>query len=371
VEWSFAFFKFNPRQPWAIALAHGLFWLLLLSAASTLRPPLPNGDDPGFRWVPFITLLFFQIPSFYLNAYYFIPRFLREHRGQYFLLIILFTLGNVLLQKQLVPVLAEWLGLDVPKIYRATWAPMLLLPTFTFWAASTSYRLLTDYFAQERTRKEAETARLQSELSFLRSQISPHFIFNVLNSIVSLARKKSDKVETVTLQLSELMRYMLYDADEDRVSLAQEVSYLQSYIDLQRLRFGQTVAIRFELGPIDEHLEIEPMLLIPFVENAFKHGVGLVPEPVVEVRLATEAGRLHFSVRNKVAPAGSSKDHASGIGLANVRRRLSLLYPEAHRLQVAPGPPYFDVQLELNSRARVALRPTHLHPTLPHELPSR
>jgi two-component system, LytTR family, sensor kinase len=99
--------------------------------------------------------------------------------------------------------------------------------------------------------------------------------------------------------------------------------------------------------------------------------VGLVPEPVVEVRLATEAGRLHFSVRNKVAPAGGSKDHASGIGLANVRRRLSLLYPEAHRLQVAPGPPYFDVQLELNSRARVALRPTHLHPTLPHELPSR
>lgn len=352
-------------------MAHGLFWLLLLSAATTLRPPLPSQTDETFRWVPLISLLFFHIPFFYLNAYWLIPLLLRERRGLYFLLVVLISASNILLLSQLVPMLAEWLALELPRMYKSTLAPAIILPTFTFWAAGTSYRLLTDYFAQERQRKEAETARLQSELSFLRSQISPHFIFNVLNSIVSLARKKSDQVETVTLQLSELMRYMLYEADEDRVSLAQEVAYLQSYVDLQRLRFGQTVAIRFDLGLVDEHLEIEPMLLIPFVENAFKHGVGLVPEPVVEVRLATEAGRLHFSVRNKVAPAGGSKDHASGIGLANVRRRLSLLYPEAHRLQVAPGPPYFDVQLELNSRARVPLRPTHLNPTLPHELPSR
>ncbi len=368
---SFPYFRFNPRQPWVVVLAHGLFWLLLLSAATTLRPPFPEQNDMAFRWVPLITLVFFHIPFFYLNAYLLIPRFLRERPAVYFLLVTLVGLSNIFFQRLLVPMLAEWLALDLPRMYKSTLAPAIILPTFTFWAAGTSYRLLTDYFAQERQRKEVENARLQSELSFLRSQISPHFIFNVLNSIVSLARKKSDQVETVTLQLSELMRYMLYEADEDRVSLAQEVAYLQSYIDLQKVRFGQTVAVRFDLGPIDEHLEIEPMLLIPFVENAFKHGVGLVPEPVVEVRLATEAGRLRFGVRNKVPPAGGSKDHASGIGLANVRRRLSLLYPQAHRLDVGQAQQYYEVHLELNSQARVLSYPSHSSPTLPHELPSR
>ncbi|MCU0448968.1 MAG: histidine kinase [Bernardetiaceae bacterium] len=204
VEWSPPFFKFNPRQRWVTAVAHGLFWLLLLSAATTLRPPLPSQTDETFRWVPIISLVFFHIPFFYLNAYWLIPLLLRERRGLYFLLVVLISAGNVLLLSQLVPMLAEWLALDLPRMYKSTLAPAIILPTFTFWAAGTSYRLLTDYFAQERQRKEAENARLQSELSFLRSQISPHFIFNVLNSIVSLARKKSDQVETVTLQGSGL-----------------------------------------------------------------------------------------------------------------------------------------------------------------------
>lgn len=215
-------------------------------------------------------------------------------------------------------------------------------------AISTGYGLLKYLTAQEKIYQEKQQERLQSELSFLRSQISPHFIFNILNSIVYLIRSKSPLAEAVTMELSELMRYMLYESEKEQISLEKEVFYLKNYIALQEVRFGEDVNIRFQTEGTPTTQIIEPMILIPFVENAFKHGVGMVQDPMVQVSVKILEKNLHFSVSNKIAPEiTEDKDNSSGIGLRNVRRRLELLYPKAHQLDIKQENGWFVVDLNL------------------------
>ena len=190
---------------------------------------------------------------------------------------------------------------------------------------------------------------MKAELSFLRSQISPHFIFNILNSIVYLIRTKaSEQAEDVTMRLSSLMRYMLSDSDQTMVPLTNELAYLENYIDLQKMRFDGNVDFDFQVkGNADGHM-IEPMLLIPFVENAVKHGVGLVDKPFIQVILETTEHGLHFLVKNKKGKEEQVfKDPSSGIGLKNVRRRLELLYPKKHALTIQEDDVNFSVDLQL------------------------
>jgi LytS/YehU family sensor histidine kinase len=225
-----------------------------------------------------------------------------------------------------------------------------LLPQFVLAIAiSTAMRVVSDKLQADRLSQQRQEENLKTELSFLRSQINPHFIFNILNNLVALEQMRSPELGPTILKLSALMQYMLYDTDEERVSLSREVEYLQSYIDLQRQRFGQKVPVTVSMMTPPEDYEIEPMLLIPFVENAFKHGVGLITDPGIEISLKVRDRVLLFSVRNRYNPASSEvKDKGSGIGLGNVRRRLNLLYASQHRLLVTHGEGWFLVSLELN-----------------------
>jgi LytS/YehU family sensor histidine kinase len=208
--------------------------------------------------------------------------------------------------------------------------------TYVFiFGISFSYRIIKDAKRIEKIRKEKENETLKTELSFLRSQVSPHFMFNVLNTLVSLARKKSDLMEPSLIQLSNLMRYMLYESNDERISLTQEVEYLRSYIDLQMLRFGDDVTIELNIEQDLEEYSIEPMLLISFVENAFKHGVGMIDNPLIKVFLSVERTKhwLDFRVENGIQQQEGTKDKSSGIGLINVRRRLELLYKGRYTLE--------------------------------------
>ena len=145
------------------------------------------------------------------------------------------------------------------------------------------------------------------------------------------------------------MRYMLYDTGEEKVSLENETEYLNSYIDLQKQRFGKKVALHVNMLPADKPYDIEPMLLIPFVENAFKHGTGLIEDAQINITLKAEKNDLCFTVTNKFNEQSAEvKDKASGIGLANVRRRLQLLYPGKHELTITKDNDYFAARLTIN-----------------------
>jgi sensor histidine kinase YesM len=220
-------------------------------------------------------------------------------------------------------------------------------PILFILACSTAYRMVNDKIKEDSLQKEKENENLKTELSLLRSQVSPHFMFNIMNNMVSLARKKSDLLEPSLIKLSSLLRYMLYETDE-KVPLQKEIEYLQSYIDLQKQRFGNNVLIKASMENINEHYEIEPMLLIPFVENAFKHGTGLIENGEIDVELRTEKNMLSFSVRNKFNESTEeTKDKSSGIGLPNVQRRLDLLYGNKHSLLITKQNGWFIVSLQI------------------------
>lgn len=228
----------------------------------------------------------------------------------------------------------------------------VLFNTFPFLfilASSTAYKMFLDRAETVRQASEKETEHLKTELAFLRSQISPHFMFNVLNGMVALARKKSDLLEPSLIKLSSIMRYMLYENDEEKVSLEKELEYLQSYIDLQKQRFGKSITVTTTIEAIDKQYYIEPMLLIPFVENAFKHGTGLVDDAQIGICLKAINGILNFSVTNRYNEESEEiKDKTSGIGLTNVYRRLNLLYKKSHTLDIKKNHGLFTVSLQLN-----------------------
>lgn len=222
----------------------------------------------------------------------------------------------------------------------------LAFPYVMAWVFSTSVKFSMDYLRLERKRKESENENLKSELALLRSQISPHFMFNVLNSLTALARKKSDGLEPIIIKLSQLMRYTIYHSAVHKVDLETELEYLQNYIDLQRLRFGDHISITFVRNVDQPTFQIEPMLLISFVENAFKHGSGLVNQPSIDLAIECKDGILKFNVRNKFV-VDTEKDATHGVGLKNVKRRLELLYENQYDLNIVDEAPWFIVNLTL------------------------
>ncbi len=194
---------------------------------------------------------------------------------------------------------------------------------------------------------EREKIYLQTELNFLKTQINPHFFFNTLNNLYSLALNRSEQTPEVILKLSHLMSYMLYESNEARVSLEKEVNYLQDYVDLEKLRFGQRLTIHFEIEGNMEGVLIPPMILILFVENCFKHGLkDNIDQVRVDIELKIQNGYLFFSIKNPVS-AYIASTGVSGIGLKNVRRRLDLLFQTNYELIIADDKQEYAVSLKM------------------------
>lgn len=286
---------------------------------------------------------FFRAGIFYLNAWILVP--------------------NLIYKKKYLPYFFSLIGLfTIMMVFHAALFPILVHREFNIFIASahnivafiititvsTAYKTISDKSKEDARRNEMLKENLKTEVSFLRSQISPHFIFNVLNNIVALVRLKSEELEPTVMKLSALMQYMLYETDK-KVALQDEILYLKNYIELQKQRFGDYIKISAEFQSPSENLFIEPMLLISFVENAFKHGEGMIENPMINIELHCEKRKLYFKVKNKYNDLNSqTKDKTSGIGLTNVRRRLALLYPEKHTLEITQSDGIFYVSLQLD-----------------------
>ena len=205
------------------------------------------------------------------------------------------------------------------------------------------YFLIQKDKQQQLKEAELQLVNQQTELSFLRSQVNPHFLFNSLNNIYSLVYHESDQSLTAIAKLSDLLRYMLYDTNE-KVPLQKELDYINKYIELQEMRFENTTPIHVAITGNTEKASIPPLLLIPFVENAFKHGDMKQPH-LVKIKVSADDAAIHFNISNPIG--NHQKDASGGIGLENVRRRLELLYPGRYTLQVQERAAIFDVQLEI------------------------
>ncbi len=219
-------------------------------------------------------------------------------------------------------------------------------PVFTIvFIISTALRMSIEWFKNERQRKELENDKLKAELEVLRAQIDPHFFFNVLNNICSLARKKSDDTESFIIRLSELLRYNLYENKGEKFLLEKEINFLNNYIEIQRMRLDKNADIVFDYMDTNQNLLIEPMLLYPFVENAFKHGISYQNVSHIEIKTRTEQNKLFFSIENPFTTNTTKEKNSGGIGLVNVEKRLELLYPDKHKLEVCKENNKFCVTL--------------------------
>lgn len=335
------------NNKWMIVLLHCVCWAIIFAFPFLIRTSNDQQHRPaieiGFIYFYAVTRIFW-VAFFYFHAYYLFPKFINEKKIWLYILsqlVFLFVIS-----------LLHWLVFSIfVKNTAYDIAGFFVFNTFTYLfilAASIAYRLVLDRIATERLMRDRENENLKTELSFLRSQVSPHFMFNVLNNMVALARKQSDQLEPSLIKLSSLMRYMLYEADEEKVPLEKENDYLQSYIDLQQQRFGKKLKINFVADSFDKSYEIEPMLLIPFVENAFKHGTGMVENAQIDIELRAQNNILNFYVRNKFNKEFIEiKDKTSGIGLTNVTRRLNLLYGKDHTLLITDNDNWFIISLQL------------------------
>jgi len=330
------------RSKIVIVFFHILAWVILFTLP-TLFHREPDQQHLNFKGMFSVRFLIFDgswILFFYFNLLVLIPRFLnRKKIGIYITLIILlfavFISGITIFPK----------AGEKPGFHREYF--FTIFPYLFIWAMSTVYWFITDKIKTEQLLKERENENLKTELSFLRSQVSPHFLFNVLNNMVAMARLKSDMLEPSLIRLSGLMRYMLYESDEASVTLLRETEYVNSYIELQKIRYAKSLIIRVDMDPGDNQL-IEPMLLIPFIENAFKHGTGIIENPEIDISLKISDGLIDFRVKNKFDPKNEEvKDKTSGIGLPNVIRRLNLLYDQKHILSINKENGWFIVSLQI------------------------
>jgi two-component system, LytTR family, sensor kinase len=317
-------------------LLHILCSLLIIIVPIVFIPL--KSDKPDFMNVAMISFTLLQLAAFYFNAYVLYPKYLLKKKVARYILSVVATSIVVALVPQIVDQLR---GLPLPNLY-VHLVIKITIGLFVM-AAATAYRFILDVMKQQNILQE----NLSMELSFLRSQVSPHFMFNALNSMVSLARKRSDKLEPALLKMSDLMHYMLYDSDEAKVNLEREVEYIRSYIDLQTLRFGDTVKILFMVNMPKGHC-IEPMLLIPLIENAFKHGVAITNEPEINIELLSNEKEIALSVSNKTtALTPIMADRVKGIGLKNLERRLKILYPDNHQLSTVKNGNWFHASLKI------------------------
>lgn len=336
----------NFLQRYNKSLLHVAFWLMY---ASYFFYSLSFGRQGYIDWERIIPDFLFHMSMLlvvsYINYFYFLPRLIRHRNiGRYlsrftpvfFGVTYLFLIGKRQIIFSMGPGNNDW-------VYSPRFALGMFITTFFFTTFVGMLKFVENYF-------ELENRQLNSELRFLKAQVNPHFLFNTLNNLYYLAVNKSEQTPEVVAKLSGMMRYMIHESNEPTVPLSKEVSYMENYLDLEKLRLNDEVPIIFEVHGDLEGVRITPLILITFLENAFKHGIGNTSQDSwITVSLELTDGQLHYVVSNSIVQQpNKTVREASGIGLANVRRRLELSYPRDHTLAVTEDDERYRVDLKIN-----------------------
>jgi two-component system, LytTR family, sensor histidine kinase AlgZ len=283
----------------------------------------------------------------YLNYFYLLPRFLIHKNLLKYLLefIIPFTI-IVTLHIYFKRYIYADLGESRRFLYGSKFILQHASTTLFIAIFVGMLKFAEDWLELEAKRKELENEKLTAELTFLKAQINPHFLFNTLNNLYYLAFTNSPNTTEVIAKLSQMMRYMIYDSNHEKVLLNKEIEYIENYIDLEKLRLNNQIPIHFEVSGEVNQVKIVPLILITFLENAFKHGVtNNATDAYILVKLSVENQELIYTVEN--SKLNSTLHEKSGIGLQNVRRRLDLSYANKYRLEVQDEEKSYKVCLKL------------------------
>jgi len=291
---------------------------------------------------------------FYVNIHLLIPSLVFKRKVSLYLLIILLIFAIILTLNFLFDIsVAEELRAHTRSRHnRSQGYFSRFIPTlFSFLLAfgiSSSIKMIVEYLKKQKREQDLEHEKLNSELAFLKSQINPHFLFNTLNNLYGLATIGSPSTGQAILKLSDLMRYMLEETQTGRVPLDREITYINNYIELQKLRIPENVEVSVLMTGDFTACTIEPLLLIPFIENAFKHGVSYNETSFIQIKIELHKNKLTLIVKNSVPSIRSERDSISGIGLKNVIKRLELLYFQQHNLSIKSTEKEYQINLSID-----------------------
>ena len=294
----------------------------------------------------------------YFVVYFLIPKYLLKKKYKYFLLYSLYTfiISADLILLVIVFYFLYFTGFNVSEMpYMNRNFVFVLILVYLVVGIVSFVSLLNHNFKTISRNKELQNKILETqlqikdqELQYLKKQIHPHFLFNTLNTIYGFALKQSKDTPEIILKLSNLLDYILYQVNKPTVSLKEEVLHIEEYIELEKIRFQDTLKVTFNASGISDTIQVAPMLLIPFVENAFKHGSLIESFLTVEIDLKLSENKLEFSIKNTVLDADVKKDE-SRIGLSNIQKRLDLLYNKNHLLKVSNKNNWYEVYLEITN----------------------
>ncbi len=314
------------------------FFLLILLTANPKEAP----QSWWLRAGEALEYIILTLPPVYLHFFALDRFFFRRKYAFYALVLPAIVVGYAYLAQFLSAVLMQ---------RKSNAAAGMVIIGFLIIVTS-AIKALGDVVRQRLLLQELRAKQAQTELDFLRSQVHPHFLFNTLNNLFGLARRRDPAAADGIARLSGLMRYMIYESTVERIDLTKEIDQIHRLIELEKLRFlpEDNISIEFQTQGEPDGTTVPPMLLLPFVENAFKHGIRATAPSFVRIRLAIEPEQIRFSVENSVHKlTGAGSENPSGRGLENVRRRLQLLFPDSHRLDIEETGELFSVCLFLDN----------------------
>lgn len=285
-----------------------------------------------------------------ITNYLLIPKLLYKKKYVVFTIsFILLVVTSSVLKMNIIghilnaPDLLSWTSGWKSKIYNN------IIPHFFLVIAGAAIKLMIDYIWMQQRISEMAKEKAETELNFLKSQINPHFLFNSLNTIYFQIDKNNAGAREALHKFSDMLRYQLYEMNGDSIPVEKEISYLKDYVDLQRLRKDDNYSVTFTCSKDVKGFSIKPLLLIPFVENAFKHISHYTDRKnFINLECNRNNGTFHFCLENSMDKSDHSKEKNGGIGLNNVKRRLELLYPDKHKLEIKEGKDSYKVNLEIN-----------------------
>lgn len=338
----------NTLFKYRVLLLHISFWVLYFSYriydiygyTGLERALIYTGLPTAFNLIASYTHYIFILPILFRD----------KNWKKYVLLLIALLVAvfcvRILVENQVYPQFVPnedyFKTLKLSRVISTVW------DTLTFLAFTGMIRFALDWFELENKRKQLENEKLNAELNYLKSQINPHFLFNTLHNLNALVYAGAKNANDVIIKLSNIMRYMIYESGKERVSLASEINYMNDYIHLESIRLNNSFKLNFTIeGPV-EQIKIAPLLLITFLENAFKHGVSdQEPDCWITVTLSVTETKLQYGVSNKKIKSVRQNKLKSGFGLDNVKRRLLLSYPDKHVLVVDEADDTYTINLTL------------------------
>ncbi len=338
--------KVSDRNKIITIIVQVLIWLLFGVLLLLYLPSTWGIELPAEFWVKQGAVFLLLVGTYYFNSLFLVPRLLLENRIYSFILIVLILAVLItwiiqsteevlhlheLMDKALKRGGAKRQGPGAPAIDM-----FMLLMSLLVLGISTSVTAIQKWQHDARVRQMLEQQKITSELSYLKAQINPHFFFNTLNNIYALTYIEVDSSRQALHKLSRMMRYLLYETQGSTVLLSKEVSFIVDYIELMKLRITDNVTVDFEPPELNDNPEIAPMLFLPFIENAFKHGISSLQAGYIKVNLKLEGRMLEMKIINTLYEKKRSiLDDSSGIGMNNTRRRLDLLYHKKYTLDVS------------------------------------